>query len=145
MTNTDAEMFLGRRLLANGFFDDALRVFMQHADTVPPEDWILLRDRLMERGRIADVIGVCRTGNIPIPREELLEIGDQYLARADVDHAIDLYEVIDADQARWERVVDRLIERPGRFQQARAITARHLSGKTRPHEIERPRLLKMAK
>ncbi len=145
MTSTDAEIFLGRRFLAKGFLDDAMRVFMQHADTVSPEDWSALRDRLMERGRIADVVTVCRTGKIPIPREELLELGDQYLARADVDRAIDLYELIEADQARWERVVDRLIEMPDRFQQARSITARHLSGAPKAREVERPRLIKMAK
>ncbi len=145
MTNADAEIFLGRRFLAKGFLDDAMRVFMQHGDTVPPEDWTALRDRLMERGRIADVVTICRAGKIPIPREELLEMGDQYLARADVDRAIDLYELIEADQARWERVVDRLIEMPDRFQQARSITARHLSGGPKPREVERPRLIKMAK
>lgn len=145
MTNADAEIFLGRRFLAKGFLDDAIRVFMQHADTVSPDDWTTLRDRLLERGRIADVITVCRTGKIPIPREELLDMGDQYLARADVDRAIDLYELIEADQARWERVVDRLIEMPDRFQQARSITARHLSGATKLREAERPRLIKMAK
>lgn len=143
MTNDDAEVFLGRRYLAKGFVDDAMRIFMQHADTVGPDDWTALRDRLLERGRIADVLTVCGVGKIPIPREELLELGDQYLARADVDRAIDLYEQIEADQPRWERVVDRLIEMPDRFQQARSIAARHLSG--RPRESERPRLVKVAK
>ena len=143
MTNADAEVFLGRRYLAKGFLDDAVRIFMQHADTVGPDDWTALRDRLLERGRIADVIAICKAGKIPIPREELLDLGDQYLARADVDRAIDLYELIEADQARWERVVDRLIEMPDRFQQARSIATRHLSG--RPRESERPRLVKVAK
>ena len=143
MTHADAEVFLARRYLAKGFLDDALRIFMQHADTVPAEDWTALRDRLLERGRVADVVTVCRVGKIPIPREELLQLGDQYLARADVDRAIDLYESIEADQARWEQVVDRLIEMPDRFQQARSIAARHLGG--RPRESERPRLIKMAK
>jgi len=143
MTHADAEVFLARRYLAKGFVDDAMRIFMQHADTVSAEDWTALRDRLLERGRIADVVTVCRVGKIAIPREELLHLGDQYLARADVDRAIDLYELIEADQARWEQVVDRLIEMPDRFQQARSIAARHLSG--RPRESERPRLIKMAK
>ena len=143
MTHADAEVFLARRYLAKGFLDDALRIFMQHADTVPAEDWVALRDRLLERGRVADVVTVCRTGKIAIPREELLQLGDQYLTRADVDRAIDLYELIEADQARWEQVVDRLIEMPDRFQQARSIAARHLGG--RPRESERPRLIKMAK
>ena len=143
MTHADAEVFLARRYLAKGFMDDALRIFMQHVDTVPAEDWTTLRDRLLERGRIADVVTVCRVGKIAIPREELLQLGDQYLARADVDRAIDLYGLIEADQARWEQVVDRLIEMPDRFQQARSIAARHLSG--RPRESERPRLIKMVK
>ncbi len=144
MTQADAEVFLGRRYLAKGFVDDAMRIFMQHGDTVPAEDWTALRDRLLERGRIADVITVCKVGKIPIPREELLDLGDQYLARADVDRAIDLYELIEADAPRWERVVDRLIEMPDRFQQARSIAARHLSG-PKARESERPRLIKMAK
>jgi hypothetical protein len=143
MTHADAEVFLATRYLAKGFLDDALRIFMQHADTVPAEDWTALRDRLLERGRVADVVTVCRAGKIPIPREELLQLGDQYLARADVDRTIDLYELIEADQARWEQVVDRLIEMPDRFQQARSIAARHLGGRAR--ESERPRLIKMAK
>jgi hypothetical protein len=143
MTHADAELFLARRYLAKSFLDDALRIFMQHADTVPAGDWTALRDRLLERGRIADVVTICRVGKIPLPREELLQLGDQYLARADIDRAIDLYELIDADQARWEQVVDRLIEMPDRFQQARSIAARHLGG--RPRESERPRLIKMAK
>jgi thioredoxin-like negative regulator of GroEL len=143
MTHADAEVFLARRYLAKGFLDDALRILMQHAETAPAEDWTALRDRLLERGRVADVVTVCRVGKIPIPREELLQLGDQYLARADVDRAIDLYESIEADQARWEQVVDRLIEMPDRFQQARSIAARHLAG--RPRESERPRLIKMAR
>jgi hypothetical protein len=143
MTHADAEVFLARRYLAKGFLDDALRILMQHADAVPIEDWTTLRDGLLERGRIADVVTVCRVGKIPIPREELLQLGDQYLARADIDRAIDLYELIEADQARWEQVVDRLIEMPDRFQQARSIATRHLDG--RPRESERPRLIKMAK
>jgi len=143
MTHADAEVFLARRYLAKGFVDDALRIFMQHADTVPAEDWAALRDLLLERGRVGDVVTVCRAGKIPIPREELLQLGDEYLARADVDRAIDLFELIEADQARWEQVVDRLIEMPDRFQQARSIAARHLS--TRPRETERPRLIKVAK
>jgi lipopolysaccharide biosynthesis regulator YciM len=143
MTHADAEVFLARRYLAKGFVDDALRIFMQHVDSVPAEDWVALRDRLLERGRVGDVVTVCRAGKIPIPREDLLQLGDEYLARADVDRAIDLFELIEADPARWEQVVDRLIEMPDRFQQARSIAARHLSA--RPREIERPRLIKVAK
>jgi thioredoxin-like negative regulator of GroEL len=143
MTHAEAEVFLARRYLAKGFVDDALRILMQHADSVPVEDWVALRDRLLERGRIGDVVMACRAGKIPIPREELLQLGDEYLARSDIDRAIDLFELIEADQARWEQLVDRLIEMPDRFQQARSIAARHLS--TRPRESERPRLIKVAK
>lgn len=144
MKHADAEIFLGRRYLAKGFLDDALRAFMQHAQTVPAEDWIALRDRLIDRGRIADAVNVCHTGNVPVPREELLSIGDQYLARADIDRAIDIYNLIEADAERWERVVDRLIELPDRQHQARSITAKYLGGSTSA-EPERPRLVKVVK
>ena len=144
MTRADAELFLGRRYLAKGFLDDALRVFMQQRDLVSAEDWTALRDQLLERGRIGDAVNVCRAGNIAIPQQELLELGDQYLTRGDIDRAIDIYEMLEADQTRWEQVVDRLIEYPDRHQQARSIATRHLNN-PRPHEAERPRLVKVAK
>lgn len=144
MTSADAEVFLGRRYLAKGFLDDALRMFMQHAPKVPADDWLALRDRLLDRGRIADAVNVCRAGNISVPREDILAVGDEYLARADIDRAIDIYGMIDADSARWERVVDRLIELPDRQHQARSITLKYLSG-TVAREPERPRLVKVAK
>ena len=135
-----AEVLVGKRSLAKGFLDDALRVFAQQAAGIAPEDWATLRDRLLERGRISDVVEVCRLGNVPLPREEILSIGDHYLARADMDRAIDMYELVGADQARWERVVDRLIERPERMRQARSIAAKHLNPTP-----EKPRLVKIAK
>lgn len=144
MTRADAELFLGRRYLAKGFLDDALRVFMQQRELVGADDWTALRDHLLERGRVGDAVNVCRAGNIDIPQQELLELGDQYLTRGDIDRAIDIYEMLEADQARWEQVVDRLIEYPDRHQQARSIATRHLSS-PRPHEAERPRLVKVAK
>ena len=144
MTRADAELFLGRRYLAKGFLDDALRVFMQQRDLVGTDDWTALRDNLLERGRVADAVNVCRAGDIAVPQQQLLELGDQYLTRGDIDRAIDIYEMLDADQARWEKVVDCLIEYRDRHQQARSVATRHLSG-PRPHEAERPRLVKLAK
>ena len=134
-----AEILVGRRYLAKGFVDDALRVFVQHAEGVAADDWTTLRDRLLERGRLTDVVDVCRIGNVPLPREEILSIGDHYLRRAEMDRAIDVYEMAGADQARWERVVDRLIERPDRVRQARSIAAKHLNPAP-----EKPRLVKVA-
>jgi hypothetical protein len=130
--------------LAKGFLDDAMRIFTQQPDLVTAEDWTTLRDHLLERGRIGDAVNICRTGNIAVPQQQLLELGDQHLARGDIDRAIDIYEMLDADQTRWERVVDCLIEFPDRHQQARSVATRHLSS-PRPHETERPRLVKVAK
>ena len=140
----DAEVLVGRRYLLKGFLDDALRQFAQHAEHVPAEDWTALRDRLLERGRIADVVTVCRLGNVPVPRDQILSVGDQYLARADLDRAIDLFELVGADHARWERVVDRLIELPDRARQARIIAAKHLAPPGDEGE-QRRRLIKVAK
>ena len=143
MTDVEAEAFLGRRYLAKGFLDDALRMFLQHPANFTAADWTNLRDGLLARGRIADVIDVCKVSGIPIPRDELLSLGDEHLRRADVERAISFYEMAEADQVRWERVVDQLIERPDRHQQARSIAVRHLSG-TATRQTERPRIVKLA-
>jgi hypothetical protein len=144
MTHDDAEVFLGRRYLTKGFLDDALRLFMHHADHVAAEDWVVLRDRLFERGRIGDAVNVSRVGKVPLPVEELLSLGDQYLERLDVDRAIDLYEMAEADAARWERIVDRLVEMPDREHQARSIIAKYLSNAP-AREADKPRLIKVVK
>lgn len=141
MTRADAEVFLGRRYLAKGFVEDAMRVFLQHPDSVAAADWQLLRDGLMERGRITDAVNVCRLGKIPVPRQQLLELGDEYLRRGELDRAIDLYDLVEADRERWERMVDRLIEYPDRQQQARSIATRYLDTPT-PHEVTPSRPIK---
>ncbi|MBP1688226.1 MAG: hypothetical protein H6Q33_4369 [Deltaproteobacteria bacterium] len=133
MTRADAEVFLGRRYLAKGFVEDAMRVFLQHPDSVATEDWQRLRDGLLERGRITDAVSVCRLGKIPVPQQQLLELGDEYLRRGEIDRAIDIYDLVEADRDRWERVVDRLIEYPDRQQQARSIATRYLDN-PRPQE-----------
>jgi len=144
MTRDDAEIFLARRYLAKGFLDDAFRLFMGHPAEFSPDDWAALRDRLLERGRVTDAVTVCRVADVPLPREEILSLGDQYLARADIDRAIDLYEMGEADPTRWEKVVDRLIELPDRLPQARTIAEKHLSV-PQPREAEKPRLVKIVK
>ncbi len=144
MTDAEADAFLGRRYLKKGFLDDALRMFMQHPTYFTPADWTSLRDCLLVRGRITDVIDICKVAGIPIPRDELLSMGDEYLRRTDVERAITFYEIAAADQARWERVIDHLIQRPDRYQQARSIAVRHLSGHA-ARQTERPRVVKLAK
>ncbi len=144
MTDAEADVFLGRRYLAKGFLDDALRMFMQRPASFTAADWTTLRDRLLARGRIDDVLDVCKAGGIPIPRDELLSIGDEYLRRMDAERAIKFYEIAEADQARWERVIDQLIQRPDRHHQARSIAARHLTGSA-TRQMERPRVVKLAK
>ena len=78
MAQFDAEVLVGRRYLAKGFLDDALRLFAQHAESVPADDWAALRDRLLERGRIADVV-------------------EGTLAEVDGSPARDLEDLVEAD------------------------------------------------
>jgi hypothetical protein len=121
-----ADVLVGRRYLAKGYFDQALELFSRNADCVTAQDWTSLRDRLLERGRIQDMVRVCDLGHVPIPSEELLARGDKGLITKDVDLVIDLYELAGADRARWEKVVDVLIEMPERKRQAVAIAERYL-------------------
>ncbi len=131
MASKQADVLVGRRYLAKGYLDQALELFSHDADVVTAEDWTLLRDRLLERGRIQDMIRVCELGRVPIPREELLARGDKALVTKDIDIVIDLFELAGADRPRWEKVVDVLVEMPERKRQAIGIADRYLVDKVR--------------
>jgi len=126
MASKQADVLVGRRYLTRGYLDQALELFTRNADTVATADWSLLRDRLLDRGRIQDMVRVCELGHVPIPSEQLIVRGDKALKTKDIDLAIDLFELAEADRGRWEQVVDVLIEMPDRKRQAVAIADRYL-------------------
>jgi hypothetical protein len=130
MPSKQADILVGRRYLAKGYLDEGLELFTRNADAVGVQDWTALRDKLLERGRIQDMVRVCNLGHVPIPREQILARGDKALITKDVDVVIDLYELAGADRARWEKVVDALIEMPERKRQAVAIADRYLVDST---------------
>lgn len=121
-----AEIHVARRYLEHGFVDASLRIFVRRAEHVAPDDWSRLVARLLERGRMADAVDVCQRGGIPLPRQELLAMGDRELRRKDLDTAIHYYELAGADAERWSGLVDVLIRLPGRELQATEIAERHL-------------------
>jgi hypothetical protein len=126
MPSKQADVLVGRRYLARGYLDQALELFARNADIVAQTDWALLRDKLLDRGRIQAMVRVCELGHVPIPSEQLVVRGDKALKTKDIDLAIDLFELAGADRARWEQVVDVLIEMPDRKRQAVAIADRYL-------------------
>lgn len=126
MPGSKSEVLVGRRYLERGFLDAALKLLVRNAEHVTREDWTLLAERLMDRNRVADVVSVCALGNIPLPRQRLLELGDAYLQRRSVDAAIHVYELAEADRDRWLRTLDVLTGFPERQRQAVAIVERHL-------------------
>jgi hypothetical protein len=85
-----------------------------------------------------DMVRVCELGHVPIPSEQLLVRGDKALKTKDIDLAIDLFELADADRGRWEQVVDVLIEMPDRKRQAVAIADRYLVDHTEVGHLARP-------
>ena len=121
-----SEVVVARRYLAHGFLDVALRIFGRNGTQVTVDDWTLLVDRLLDRGRIAAAVDVCQTGGVPLPREKLLALGDRHLRRQDVDGAIHCYELADADHERWAALVDVLTRFPGRELHAVAVAQRYL-------------------
>lgn len=141
MASKQADVLVGRRYLSRGYLDQALELFTRNADTVATADWSVLRDKLLERGRIQDMVRVCELGHVPIPSEQLIVRGDKALKTKDIDLAIDLFELAGADRDRWEKVVDVLIEMPDRKRQAVAIADRYLvdhgevAASTRPGPI----------
>ena len=133
MPTKSSEVLVGRRYLERGFLDAAMKLFLRNAPIVEPEDWNRLAERLMERSRIPDVVFVCETGGIPLPREQMLAKGDEHLRRKDVDRVLRLYELAGADRERWARLVDALASLPDRERLAIEVTERHLqpSGEAR--------------
>jgi hypothetical protein len=126
MPSKEADILVGRRYLIKGYLDQALELFTRNAASVAPQDWTDLRDKLLERGRIQDMVRVCDLGHVPIPREQLLARGDKALITKDIDLVINLFELANADRPRWEKVVDVLIEMPERKRQAVSIADRYL-------------------
>jgi hypothetical protein len=126
MPTKTSEVLVGRRYLERGFLDAAMKLFVRNAPAVDPLDWTRLAERLMERSRILDVVRVCELGGVPLPRERMLGIADDYLRRKDVDTAIRLYELGGADRERWVRLVDVLSGLPDRERLAIGMTERHL-------------------
>jgi hypothetical protein len=126
--STASHLLVARRYLSRGFLDSAMELLVRHAASVGQSDWLALAEALMDRQRIADVVRVCELGAIPLPRERFLALGDARLRRRDLDGAKLLYELADADTARWDRFVDVLAGIPGRERLAIEIAERHLVG-----------------
>lgn len=126
MPARESEVLVGRRYLERNFLDTAMRLFVRNAPLVPQADWQRLVDGLMDRQRISDVIEVCRLGEVALPRERILSIGDAALRRRDVENAKHFYEVAEADTERWSRLLDVLIAVPDRERLALEIAARYL-------------------
>jgi hypothetical protein len=138
MSTKSSEVLVGRRYLERGFLDAAMKLFVRNAPVVEPDDWLRLAERLMERNRIPDVVRVCEVGGVPLPRARMLGIADDHLRRKDVDTAIRLYELADADRERWANLVDVLTGLPDRERLAIEVTERHLHPEgigPRPPEI----------
>ena len=145
MPASESEVVVGRRYLERGFLDAAMKLFTRNAALVTAADWNRLADRLLERKRIADVVRICELGCVPLPRERMLSAGDAYLKRKDVDAALRLYELADADRERWTRLVDVLTALPDRERQAVEIVERHLAGEPTPEEPRALRHIKAVK
>jgi len=145
MPARESEVLVGRRYLERGFLDAAMKLFIRNAEHVGPEDWTVLADRLMERHRIQDVVRVCELGGVPLPRERLLEVGDGYLRRKDLDATVRLYELASADRERWARLVDVLSGIPERERLAIRIAESHLSAAPEPKPMPQHRHMKAVK
>lgn len=124
--STASQVLIARRYLERGFLDTAMRLFVRNAAAVESADWALLVERLMERGRIVEVVQICALGGVELPREQLLTIGDARLRARDLDGAKLLYELADAETARWEHFVDVLTTLPGQERLAVQLAERHL-------------------
>src|SRR2546426_10868948 len=111
MRASESEVLVGRRYLERGFLDAAMKLFVRNAELVTAVDWSGLAQRLMERNRINDAARVCELGSVPLPRDRFLALGDAALKRKDIDGAMRLDGLGDADPERWTRVVD-ILPRP---------------------------------
>jgi hypothetical protein len=145
MPASESEVLVGRGYLERGFLDAAMKLFVRNAALVTPADWTALADRLLERSRIPDVVRVCELGSVPLPRERILAKGDACLKRRDVDGAMRLYELVDADRERWARVVDVMTALPDRARQAVEIASRHLGREAPVDEGKSQRHIKAVK
>jgi hypothetical protein len=130
-----SEVMVARRYVEHGFLDAALRIFVRRVTLVVAQDWSQLVDRLLERGRVADAVRACQIGDLPLPREQLLALGDEDLHRRNVDEALHYYELADADQARWSALVDVLTRLPGHELRAVELTQRYLVADEAPAAI----------
>ena len=145
MPASDSEVLVGRHYLERGFLDAAMSLFVKNTALVTTEDWIRLADRLLERNRIPDVVRVCELGGVPLPRERMLQSGDLALRRRDVDSAMRIYELADADRERWARMVDVMTAIPNRARQAVEVVERHLAPEPPAEETRAPRHMKAVK
>ena len=130
MPASESEVLVGRRYLERGFLDAAMKLFVRNAELVPASDWSRLAERLLGRNRVADVVRVCELGSVPLPRETMLAAGDASLKRKDVDGAMRLYELANADHDRWMRMLDVLTSLPDRERLAVEVVERHLQSST---------------
>jgi len=121
-----SEIIVARRYLAHGFLDAAMRLFGRNVRHVTANDWTLLAHHLLQDGRVDAAVRVCELGGLPLPRRELLALGDRYLRLKDTDSAIHYYELADADHERWSGLVDVLTRFPGRERRAIAVVQRHI-------------------
>ena len=119
-------IMVARRYLEHGFLDAAMQIFVGNATLVDRRDWSALARRLMERQRVMDAVRVCELGGVPMPREQLLALGDGRLGRRDFEGAIRFYELGHADRERWAHVIDLLTARPDQQLRAIELAQRHL-------------------
>ena len=145
MPASESEVLVGRRYLERGFLDAAMKLLVRNAELVAPGDWTRLADRLLERNRIADVVRICELGAVPLPRERMLATADALLKRKDVDGAMRLYELADADRESWTRLVDVMTSLPDRMRQAVEVVGRHLGAGPEPEEPKAPRHIQVVK
>jgi hypothetical protein len=145
MPASESEVLVGRRYLERGFLDAAMKLFVRNAALVMPADWTHLADGLLERNRIPDVVRICELGRVPLPRERMLASGDACLKRKDVDGAMRLYELVDADRERWVRLVDVMTSLPDRARQAVEVVSRHLRPETQADDGKSARHIKAVK
>jgi len=127
-----SEVEVARRYLARGFLDTAMRIFERNVPHVSANDWTLLVGRLVEAGRVSDAVRVCQTAGQPLPRKELLALGDGHLRRRNVDGAICCYELGEADRQRWAEIVDVLTRFPGGELRATTLAKRYLVADSTP-------------
>jgi hypothetical protein len=122
-----SELYVARRYLQHGFVDVAMRLLQRNAAQARREDWKRLVRPLIAQGRVMDAVAICEQSDVPLPRVELLALGDRRLRLRDVDGAMHWFEVAGADSDRWSRLVDVLTALPGRELQALAVAKRYLT------------------